>query len=329
MPIVTVIIPTHNDGAFIEEAVQSVLNQTFQDFEIIIVNDGSTDNTEQQLAKYQHRIIYHYQTCRGPAASRNWAVHASNCPLIAFLDADDLWLPTKLEKQMRFASENPQYGIITTDVEWFNEHGVINSSLKFKYPLSNGVVLEQLVFYNWITTSAALVRRECFGQAGWFDEERGIFGEDWMMWVKIAAHYPIHFLDEVLTKRRVRSDSFENQDPEAQFRNLFRNLEKLQSAVPELAGRSKLFREAAYRICVQRGKRDLQHLNPTAARRKLSQAIRYRPFRLRPWLLLFASYLPTRVVIGIRKAKHVIRVIHTTSVRDLSRRYLGNKTRDI
>lgn len=309
MPEVSVIIPTHNDGAFIEEALRSVLNQTFRDFEIIVVNDGSTDGTEKRLEKYLDRIVYHYQECQGPSVSRNRALRAAQAPLVAFLDADDVWFPSKLEKQVRFARANPQYGIITTDVQWFNERGVTNPSLKSKYPISNGFVLERLVLHNWISTSAAMVRRECFDRAGMFDEEPGIFGEDWMMWVRIAANYPVYFLDEILTGRRVRSDSLGERDPEAQFRNLFRNLEKLRSSVPELASRPELFREAAYQICVARGERDLQEFNRLAAREKLKQAIGYRPLRLRPWLVLAASWLPAGALRAVKRAVGAIRPI--------------------
>jgi glycosyltransferase involved in cell wall biosynthesis len=304
MPTVTVIIPTHNDGAFIEEALESVLNQTFRDFDIIVVNDGSTDDTEQRLANYRGRIMYQYQECRGPAASRNWAVRATRSPLVAFLDADDLWLPSKLEKQVRFAQANPSFGIITTDVEWFNEYGVANSSLKSRYDISNGFVLEQLIFQNWISTSAAMVRRECFGRAGWFDEDRGVFGEDWMMWVQIAAQYHVQFLDEVLTRRRVRPNSFEQRNAEAQFQNLFRNLEKLRSTIPQLSIRPELFREAAYRICLARGKEDLRLLNTAGARNKFRRAVGYFPFHPQPWIFFIASLLPTRL---LRLAKRALR----------------------
>jgi glycosyltransferase involved in cell wall biosynthesis len=307
MPTVTVIIPTHNDGAFIEGALESVLNQTFRDVEIIVVNDGSTDDTEQRLAKFRDRIIYHSQDCRGPSVSRNWAIRVAQSPLIAFLDADDLWLPSKLERQVRFALDNPQFGIITTDVEWFNEGGVINPSLKSRYPISNGFVLKELLFDNWITTSAAMVRRECFASAGWFDEEPGVFGEDWMMWVRIAARYPVQFLDEVLTRRRVRSASFERRNAEAQFQNLFRNLEKLRSTVPELASRPDLFREAAYRICVGRGMYDLQELNTSAARKKIRRALRYFPLRPHSWILFGATLLPARLLRAIKSARRRVK----------------------
>lgn len=293
MPAVTVIIPAHNDGAFIEQALESVLGQTFQDFDIIVVNDGSTDDTEQRLAKYRDKITYIYQECSGPSAARNCAVRAARSPLLAFLDADDQWMPTKLEKQVHFAEANPAFGIVTTDVEWFNERGIINSSLKSIYPISSGFVVEKLIFHNWVSTSAAMVRRECFGRAGWFDEGRGVYGEDWMMWIQIAAQYPVQFLDEVLTRRRARSDSFGQRNAEAQFQNLFRNLQKLQSSIPQLADRPELFREAAYRICLERGKQDLRLLNALPARSKLKQAVGYYPLRSRPWIFWLATYLPT------------------------------------
>jgi len=307
MPSVSVIIPAHNAEAFIEHAVDSVFAQTFSDYELIVVNDGSTDHTLDKLGKYGNRLTCLTQECKGPGASRNLAIRRVNSPLVTFLDADDLWLPTKLEKQVRFAQEHPEYGIITTDVSWFNDSGTTNSSLKTKYPVVNGMVAENILFDNWVSTSAAMVRRECFEKMGYFDETRGIFGEDWMMWVQIAARYPVYFIDEVLVTRRVWNDSFEHRAPEAQFENLFRNLERIRSLVPELAARPELFREAAFRICVARGTDDLHFLKVPTARNKLRRALGYKPTNLRAWTLLLGSYTPLFILRGLKAASKTLR----------------------
>jgi hypothetical protein len=123
-------------------------------------------------------------------------------------------------------------------------------------------------------------------------------------------------LDEVLTRRRVRPNSLGNRNAEAQFQNLFRNLGKLQITVPQLADRSELFREAAYRICLTRGKEDLRLLDTAGARNKLKKAAGYFPFRFRPWIFFIASLLPTGF---LRLAK---RVLQATTVPAATVRHL-------
>ncbi len=111
MPKVSVIIPTYNRAHFLCEALDSALSQTFKDFEIIIVDDGSTDNTKQVLEKYGSRIYYIYQENKGRAEARNTGIRRAKGEHIAFLDDDDIWLPNKLEKQVFFLDARPDIGI--------------------------------------------------------------------------------------------------------------------------------------------------------------------------------------------------------------------------
>ena len=325
MPQVSVIMPVYNAERYIEETLEGVFAQTFQDFELIVVNDGSTDGTEQRLAKYRDRITYLVQERRGPSAARNRALQIVRGSLIAFLDADDLWLPTKLEKQVAFAQSHPEYGIITTDTLWFDENGVTRPSAKSLYPIKNGYVLKELLFDNWIGASAAMVRRECFDWGITYDEEPGVFGEDWLVWMQIAAHYPVYFIDEVLAKHRVHRHSFSHQNAEAQFRNLFRNLEKLQKTIPQLAARPELVRAAAFRIAWRRGWYDLRRLEIRSARDKFWRALGYKPFRPKVWALLAATYTPLVVLRGLKQVVKALR--DTFALRDEARESLSRSLR--
>ena len=127
-PAVSIIIPVYNAQKYLEETLQSVLAQTFQDFEIILIDDGSTDGTPEIIEKYSDRTICLKNDHRGPASSRNLGLEAARGSLIAFLDADDLWLPTKLEKQVAIMLAQPQFGLITCDASMFCESGVIATS---------------------------------------------------------------------------------------------------------------------------------------------------------------------------------------------------------
>src|SRR5262249_35097739 len=115
MELVSVVIPTYNAGADVVEAVQSVLAQTYQEFEILIVDDGSTDDTETALRRFGERVRYFKQDRSGPSAARNRAILNARGAYLAFLDADDLWLPEKLDRQVRFLDARPQMVLAYTD----------------------------------------------------------------------------------------------------------------------------------------------------------------------------------------------------------------------
>lgn len=305
MPSVSVIIPVYNGEKYIEEALDSVLAQTFPDYEIIVVNDGSTDGTQQKIESYRGRLTYLWQEHTGSAgAARNFGLRVAKAPLIAFLDADDIWLPAKLQRQVEFASAHPEYGIITTDVEWFSEEGVTNSSLRKLYPIANGQVMEQILFHNWVSTSAAMVRRECFDKLGVFDEEPGDFREDWMMWMRIASRYQVYFIDELLARHRQYSGSYSHRDLSYAFRNSCDSYRKLEEAIPQLAARPDLMREGRFRFCLRYSLQALQAVETQRAQQWLKQALEYRPYSLRAGALLAIAYLPRGV---LRLLKQIVK----------------------
>jgi Glycosyl transferase family 2 len=292
MPEVSVIISVYNGEKYLKEALESVFAQTFRDFELIVVNDGSTDGTEECLSAYREHIVYIRQVNRGLAASRGVGLQEAKGSLVAFLDADDIWLPEKLERQVDFARRHPEYGIVTTDALCFMEERIIVRSLKESYKPSSGNILEKLLFGNWIPPSAALIRRECFQKVTTFDVPPPGYGEDWLMWMQIAAYYPIHFIDEVLVRRRLHPESMSSHGGEVQFRCLFRNLEILRQRMPQFFASGQLIEEAAFRLCINRGLNDLRAIEIARAREKLKRALDYRPHSLKALLLLGVSYCP-------------------------------------
>lgn len=294
MPTVSVIIPVYNGEKYISQTLDSVFAQTFQDFEVIVVDDGSTDGTEAALRPYAGRIILLKNDHGGPAASRNLGINAARGDLVAFLDADDLWLPTKLENQVAFATAHPEYGIITTDAATFDETGVTEYSAAACKHIPSGYVLKDLLFDNWIGTSCAMVRRECFTKVGTFDQDAFVRGEDWVMWMRIAAVYPVYFLDDVLIHYRVHSQSYSRANLEKQFRDLFVNFDKVERLVPQLS--PALLREARFKVCLRRGSEDLRNMELERARSKLRMALRYRRWHAKTLILLGIACLPPGVV---------------------------------
>jgi glycosyltransferase involved in cell wall biosynthesis len=300
-PVVSVIIPVYNGEAFIEEALESVFAQTYRDFEVIVVNDGSTDATEQRLVKYQGRINYVRQENQGQSASRHEGLTLAKGSLIAFLDADDAWLPRKLERQVGFSQVRPEYGIVTTDALSFRGEEVVTRSIKDWCDVPNGNVVEKLLFANWIVPSAAMVRKECFEKVALYPSQPPEYGEDWLMWMQIAAYYPVYFIDEVLVRRRLHPGSVSSQGAEAWFSCLIRNLEIVRERIPQLKARPRLVDEAAFRVCYNRGLNDLRAVELARAREKLRLALRYKPRAVKTWAGLIAAHTPEWAVRGLKK----------------------------
>jgi glycosyltransferase involved in cell wall biosynthesis len=314
LPLVSVIIPVYNGEKYIAEALESVFAQTLQNFEIIVINDGSTDRTEQQLEKYRDRIHYVQQENRGLAATRGRGVGLARGSLIAFLDADDVWLPEKLERQVEAAREHPDCGIVTTDALAFSGERVVLRSMKEKENRpKSGDVLEDLLFGNWIPPSAAMVRRECFEKVQTFDVPPPGYGEDWLMWMQIAAYRPVHFIDQVLVRWRLHSNNMGHHGGDTQFRCLLRNFEIIRERVPHLNGRPNLIDRAAFQVCFRRGFDDLRNLATDQARDKLRLALHYNVRSARTWLLFGIAQLPSAVLRRLRTATRA------------GRRLLGNQ----
>ena len=210
VPLVSVIIPAYNSANYIEEALESVFEQTFQDFEIIVIDDGSTDETGEVLKKYGDRIRLLFQDNGGCASARNKGIRIARGKYIAFLDADDLWMPTKLEKQVAMFEKNENLGMMTTGVYSFDEKGVFGYSKNKRKILMPGDVARNIFLHSNVGTPTVMVRKEVFDIVGLFEErtQQGekVFlshGSDDNMWVRIAAHFDVELIDEALAKIRV------------------------------------------------------------------------------------------------------------------------------
>lgn len=201
MPKVSVIIPAYNGMEYLPQTVDSVLQQTCQDWEMIIVNDGSTDCTSEWVGQLtDRRVKLISQTNQGNCAARNTGIINARGEYIAFLDADDLWKPTKLAKQVEMLEQNPEVGLVYTWVERIDHSGK-SLGKPFKSNLA-GNIWEKLLDKNVIATSSAIIRRCCFERVGLFDKNLKSFVEDWDLWLRIAACYPIKVLPECLLQYR-------------------------------------------------------------------------------------------------------------------------------
>jgi glycosyltransferase involved in cell wall biosynthesis len=195
MPLVSVIIPTFNRADVIERAVGSVLSQTFRDFELIVVDDGSTDQTDSILCRHIPHITTIHQTNKGVAAARNAGILHASGELLAFLDSDDAWLPVKLERQVERYGLGPGEFICHTDELWIRDGQPLNQ--KAIHRKQGGWFFERALERCLISPSTVLLARELFDRVGWFDESLPA-AEDYDLWLRITAFYAVEFVAEPL-----------------------------------------------------------------------------------------------------------------------------------
>ncbi len=201
-PQVSVIIPTYNRHAMLREALGSVLAQRDVDFELIIIDDGSTDGTAHlldELTKRDPRLIAMYTENRGPAAARNRGVELARASWIAFLDSDDLWTPTKLARQLEFMRRNPAYQIAQCQEIWVRGGRRVNPGARHRKEA--GDIFIRSLRTCLISPSAVIMSTNLFREMGGFDESM-CAAEDYDLWLRVLIDHEIGLLDDALVTRR-------------------------------------------------------------------------------------------------------------------------------
>lgn len=193
---VSVIIPTHNRADVLGRAIGSVLDQTWPDFELIVVDDGSTDHTQTVLAEFDDpRLTGMHQENKGVSAARNLGIAASSGRHIALLDSDDWWLPDKLARQVAFMHESG-FSISQTDEVWIRDGVRVNPKRKHSKPA--GWFLERSLDLCLISPSCVMYSRELWDELGPFDERLPAC-EDYSLWLRVCGRYPVGLVPEALT----------------------------------------------------------------------------------------------------------------------------------
>ena len=198
MPLVSVIIPTYNRACLLKEAIGSVQEQVFSDFELIVVDDGSTDNTAQLLQSYANIQVVK-QDHRGVSAARNAGIAQAFGQFLAFLDSDDLWLPEKLSAQVAFFESHPDALICHTEEIWIRNGVRVNP--RRRHRKHSGMIFERAVQLCLVSPSAVMIHRSLFDQVGWFDETLPAC-EDYDLWLSIACRFPIFLISKPLVIKR-------------------------------------------------------------------------------------------------------------------------------
>lgn len=206
-PKVSVIIPNYNYSQYLREAIDSVLAQTVVDIEIIVVDDGSTDSSKEILDSYGERIRAVFQQNQGVSAARNHGVSLSQGEFVAFLDADDAWLPGKIERQLDLFDGDPHLGLVHVGVVDIDGDG---KEIREHIDGREGSVSEDLLYFDMSVIlgggSGLMVPRRIFDEAGGFDAKLST-SADWDMFYQICRRYRVGFVPEVLLKYRVHSSN--------------------------------------------------------------------------------------------------------------------------
>ncbi len=185
-PLVTIVIPSYNRADYIAETIESVLAQTYPSIEVIVIDDGSTDNTKEIVERYVPQVQYVYQENAERGASRNHGLRLAQGEYISFLDSDDLWLPEKLATDVEFIEARPNIGVVYTDALQIDSNG--NYRKRLNAGRHSGKVTEHLLRGNFILMGSHLVRTDKAREIGGFNEDRELSGsEDWEFWVRLST----------------------------------------------------------------------------------------------------------------------------------------------
>ena len=312
-PLVSVIMPVYNGEKFVGEAIESVVNQTYKNWEIIIVDDGSTDNSKKIIDQYLTDSRIHYikhSKNQGIPSARNTGIKASQGDFIAFLDQDDIWFPKKLEKQIAiFKCRTHDCGMVFSDKIMLRDEGFIKVRKKSRripkninrLPLRK--VTEALFLYNFISIITVMIRRECLETVGLLDESIKGGADDYEFCLRLATKHKIKYLSIPLAIHRIHKANY--SDVERFFQDNLFIMDKAFAQAPFLAALRKKKLAMLYydlgRYYQQEGR--FHH-----AREALWKAVRYYPLKIKPFLALLLCFFG-------RWGNRMLRVYRTVRVR--------------
>ena len=293
-PKVSVVITCYNYGQYVESALQSVFSQTFQDFEIILVDDGSTDDSEERIRPFlsDSRLKYIKQENSGQAKAKNRGINESSGEFIAFLDSDDKWNKTKLEKQLPLFL-NKDVGVVYSKAKYIDEYDhPVNIVLKDKYMRPrNGKVTDFLYMNNFVPFSSSIVRCGGFKEFGVFDESLPM-GIDWDLWLRLSTQYKFDFVDEPLLIYRVGHPGQMSKMVEKRHSCSDQIMKQFIHQYPEIVSPNIIRRALGYTYCNRGdyfGGKDL-----SLANRYYLMALRQSPFDVRAYISIIRLIIKKR-----------------------------------
>ena len=320
---VSVIIPTYNCAQYITEAVDSVLNQTYKNFEVIVIDDGSTDNTKEVLASYidKKQIYYIYQANKGPGAARNAGIDKARGNYIAFLDADDLLFPNSISRRISFLNKHPQVGMVFTDVYRINERdGSLWSEKhlrenRFLELFSSAVIYKCPPYYifdkkffdlairhhPFIKTPTVLIRKSIMDTIGGFNEGLRA-AQDVDLWLRVSRCVPLAYIDEALSLWNNYRSSITKNFPVLFGNSIIYYKSLLMSPNITLKNRYFLRKKIAY-LLLSFGYNYMQEGNKTCAVRCYARSFFYFPVSFSAIKSLMVTLLPNSVYAYLKLVK--------------------------
>jgi len=322
-PKVSAIMPVLNGERFIGEAIQSIVDQTYKNVELIVVDDGSTDGTFGRVEAFRDKLDTRYvrhDSLGGIPRSMNDGVRHATGDLIAFLDHDDAWFPEFLETQTTYLEEHPDVAMVHSDFQTIDVEGrIIEDSVAARRGRRrpSGRVFTQLFMDSFIVGNSVLIRRECFTRLGLFDES--LRWGDYHMWMRIARHYQIDYVDRVLTKYRqhpTQSTRNMTADPPDEPPAALKAIERLLDLYPELHKElgSRMIRRRTASLYFDRAYFWYTQDERSNARICLRRALRLWPTNARSLMLYVATLLGP---------------VRSRAARDLWRRLSGRQAKTI
>lgn len=284
---ISVIIPFYDEPDFIQQAVDSCLSQTYEPDEIIVVDDGSDHNIYDLLSEHKGtngvKIISHERN-KGAAGARNTGIKHSTGEFIAFLDADDTWLPIKLESQLETFEAKPEIGMVYTDFYKKHPNGDRISIKAMSNPAKN-FAKRLFVKGGGILPSSAMVRRNCLDQVGYFNESLEV-AHDRNLWIRIGARWPVTKISKPLVEKRVRPNSLASTYSK-KFDNEMESTNHLINELPQL---KKYERKRNSFLFCNKASFLLQTGRPREARYNALKSIKLYPFNAKSYLITVVAF---------------------------------------
>ena len=329
--MVSVVIPTFNNGKYIIQALESVLSQSYREYEIIIIDDGSTDGTRKLLEQFKDRTRYCYQENQGLAVARNRGLEESRGEFITYLDADDVWLPDNLKMKVDVLQKHPELGGVFSDFTVFDERGIIHPrGTKFVFPffrrtgkdfpeifsheekisdgfaheikLYIGHVFSELFWGNFILPSSMVFRRDCALETGYFVPTMRT-QQDYEYWLRFSKNYPLAYVDEVLVRYRKHSDQLTNHSNISRiFKAVIEIINRYESEFNGVNGRRQFNRRKS-ELLLDLAKVYMDQKKAGDARRLLLTSRKLYPRRISTYVHMAMTFLPPRAISFMRVVK--------------------------
>jgi len=281
MQNVSVILTCYNGARWISQAIKSVLAQTYKDFELLVIDDGSTDSSKEIISTYlsDKRVHYLYQENKGFSAAINKGIKESKGDFIGFVGQDDLWMPNKLEVQIRYFDEHKAVDLVHSNYYSIDSEGKIIKVIEIKIPSfsSKKKLIEYLFINNFIGFETVLVKKRCFDEVGFFDERMTGFS-DHDMWLRIAGKFNIAYIDLPLVKKREHELQLSKTRIEQVLKDEFLMVNKAINHYSFLKNAERKKLAELYYIW---GTTMLQKGRNEKAKQKFLKAIRCRPWKFK------------------------------------------------